>query len=94
MRLSLEPGACEKWAYVLHPVTDLEAEDVLVNSAGLNIVSPKATLSYLNGLTVDYSEDLMGGGFRFTNPNADRICGCGNSFSTVADPSPSSVTNM
>ncbi|WP_143438253.1 iron-sulfur cluster assembly accessory protein, partial [Hydrocoleum sp. CS-953] len=36
---------------------------------------------YLNGLTLDYSEDLMGGGFRFNNPNAKVVCGCGNSFS-------------
>ena len=38
-------------------------------------------LNYLNGLILDYSEDLMGGGFRFNNPNAKVACGCGNSFS-------------
>jgi iron-sulfur cluster assembly protein len=41
-----------------------------------------ASLNYINGLIVDYSEDLMGGGFRFHNKSAIATCGCGNSFST------------
>ena len=40
-------------------------------------------LAYLDNLKLDYSEDLMGGGFRFQNPLATSVCGCGNSFSMV-----------
>jgi iron-sulfur cluster assembly accessory protein len=37
---------------------------------------------YLKGLMIDYSEDLMGGSFRFENPNAVRTCSCGSAFDT------------
>jgi iron-sulfur cluster assembly protein len=40
-------------------------------------------LGFLDNLKLDYSEDLMGGGFRFQNPLATSVCGCGNSFSMV-----------
>jgi len=45
------------------------------------VVIDDQSLDYINGLMLDYSEDLMGGGFRFHNPNAKHSCGCGNSFS-------------
>ena len=43
------------------------------------IVDPKSML-YLYGLQLDYSEELIGGGFKFFNPNAEESCGCGSSF--------------
>lgn len=49
----------------------------------LQVMFQSSELNYLNGLVIDYSEDMMGGGFRFSNPNADRVCGCGNSFSVI-----------
>jgi iron-sulfur cluster assembly protein len=48
---------------------------------GLQVVINSTDLPYLGGLMIDYSEDMMGGGFRFQNPNAVKVCGCGNSFS-------------
>ncbi|MBW4591391.1 MAG: iron-sulfur cluster assembly accessory protein [Brasilonema angustatum HA4187-MV1] len=47
------------------------------------IVIDAESLKHVNDLTVDYSEDLMGGGFRFYNPIANATCECGNSFSTT-----------
>lgn len=49
----------------------------------IQIVVDAESLKYINELTVDYSEDLMGGGFRFYNPISNATCGCGNSFSTT-----------
>ena len=45
------------------------------------MTDPKSYL-YLNGTEVDYSDDLLNGGFVFHNPNAKKSCGCGASFST------------
>ncbi|MEM7768996.1 MAG: iron-sulfur cluster assembly accessory protein [Cyanobacteria bacterium P01_A01_bin.37] len=42
---------------------------------------PESSQMLLEGVNIDYSEDLMGGGFRFSNPQANQTCGCGNSFS-------------
>jgi len=55
--------------------------DRLYEVNGLEVVIDADSLPFLEGLTLDYSEDLMGGGFRFHNPNAAQTCGCGNSFS-------------
>ncbi|KAB8333316.1 iron-sulfur cluster assembly accessory protein [Scytonema tolypothrichoides VB-61278] len=49
----------------------------------IQIVIDAESLKYVNELTVDYSEDLMGGGFRFYNPISNGTCGCGSSFSTT-----------
>ncbi|MBD0303495.1 MAG: iron-sulfur cluster assembly accessory protein, partial [Tolypothrix sp. T3-bin4] len=49
----------------------------------VQIVIDTNSYNQINGLTIDYSEDLMGGAFRFQNPQAVATCGCGNSFSTT-----------
>jgi len=41
------------------------------------------SMTFIQGLTIDFSEDLLGGGFRFKNPNAVASCGCGTSFATA-----------
>ena len=50
---------------------------------GISVSIDLQQLAYLDNLKLDYSEDLMGGGFRFQNPLAASVCGCGNSFSMV-----------
>ena len=50
---------------------------------GISVSIDLQQLAYLDNLKLDYSEDLMGGGFRFQNPLATSVCGCGNSFSIV-----------
>jgi iron-sulfur cluster assembly protein len=56
-----------------------EVEIFIAN--GLKIITDTHSFNHIQNLTIDYSEDLMGGGFRFTNPQATTTCGCGNSFS-------------
>ncbi|WP_028954030.1 HesB/IscA family protein [Synechocystis sp. PCC 7509] len=82
-RLQVEPGGCSGLIYKLNfdPPTQ---SDRLYESNGINIVIDPSSVEHLNGLTLDYSEDLMGGAFRFHNPNALTFCGCGNSFATTA----------
>lgn len=60
---------------------ELSPDDLVDDRGTVKVVVDSQQFNYLNGLTLDYSEDLMGGGFRFKNPNAKIGCGCGNSFS-------------
>jgi iron-sulfur cluster assembly protein len=48
---------------------------------GLKIYIDMASLNFLKGTTIDYVKGLQGSGFKFNNPNAQRTCGCGHSFS-------------
>jgi iron-sulfur cluster assembly accessory protein len=59
---------------------NINPNDIVYESEGIKLVVDSQQLNYLDGLTLDYSEDLMGGGFRFHNPNASQNCSCGNSF--------------
>jgi iron-sulfur cluster assembly protein len=81
-RLGVEAGGCCHWYYTMtfdDRVNDNE-RDRVYESESIKIVVNEEHLKYLDGLTLDYSEDLMGGGFRFSNPNATQTCSCGNSF--------------
>jgi iron-sulfur cluster assembly protein len=90
-RLAVKPGACSGLYYDMsfeeaiqsdEGVERSPAAEHVFNSQGIQVVIDAQSLKYLQGLTLDYSEDLMGGGFRFYNPLATATCGCGNSFST------------
>jgi iron-sulfur cluster assembly protein len=80
-RLGIQPGGCADFYYTLGLAEEIAAEERVLNCDGIQVVIDPHSQKYLNGLTLDYSEDLMGGGFRFHNPNAASSCGCGNSFS-------------
>ncbi|NJL84732.1 MAG: iron-sulfur cluster assembly accessory protein [Leptolyngbyaceae cyanobacterium SM1_1_3] len=81
-RIGFESGGCSEWYYTLtFDQASESGEDIVYCSHGVQCVVNAQHLGYLEGLVIDYSEDLMGGGFRFQNPNAAAHCGCGNSFS-------------
>lgn len=80
-RLSVQAGGCADLHYVLELDKQQQSGDQIIHCDGVQIVIDSQSLQYLKGLTLDYTEDLMGGGFRFHNPNAVQNCGCGNSFS-------------
>lgn len=81
-RLQVQPGGCSGLFYDMTFDEAASEGDQVYNCKGIPVVVDAQTLNYISGLTLDYSEDLMGGGFRFHNPNAIAPCGCGNSFST------------
>lgn len=84
--LTLEPGGCAEWTYRLTAgTTRPDANITTINCDGINLAVPAGDLDLLHDLTIDYAEDLMGGGFRFVNPLAQRTCGCGNAFSLNAN---------
>jgi len=89
-RIGVQPGGCSDLYYTLEPSAHITADDQVWEREGLRIVVDPNSLPAIDGTTLDYAEDLMGGGFRFHNPQAIATCGCGASFSlqdsTLPDP--------
>jgi iron-sulfur cluster assembly accessory protein len=86
IHLSVVNGGCSDWTYQLTLVETYHHQEATAYSVDdLTIVLPNLAIPYLQNLTIDYVEDLMGGGFRFINPQAQTTCGCGNSFSINAE---------
>ena len=83
VRISLVPGGCAGLKYVLEAVGGPADGDHAFLQADLAVFCAAADLRRLDGLKVDYVDAMVGGGYRFENPNAGRSCGCGASF---ADP--------
>jgi iron-sulfur cluster assembly accessory protein len=84
-RLQVQVGGCSGLFYDLAVDEAVRLGDQVYECSGIPVVVDAQSLNYINGMTLDYSEDLLGGGFRFHNPNATERCGCGNSFSANAD---------
>jgi len=80
-RFAVKVGGCSGWFYDMFFDQVVKVGDQVFDLDGIQVVIDAESLNYINGLTLDYSEDLMGGGFRFHNPQAIATCGCGNSFS-------------
>jgi iron-sulfur cluster assembly protein len=81
LRMSVEGGGCSGMTYQMD-FDDQQSEfDKVFESNGLKIVGDLKSWLYLKDIEVDYSDDLLNGGFQIKNPNADRTCGCGTSFS-------------
>jgi iron-sulfur cluster assembly accessory protein len=80
-RLGVESRGCCDLSYTMAFEDSIAPEDAVYESEGIQVAIDPFQLPYLGDLTLDYSEDLMGGGFRFHNPNAAQTCSCGNSFS-------------
>ena len=85
-RIRVESGGCEAFYYVLSFTVDREMSDRHFESNGISIIVDQDSATYLEALKVDFAEDLMGGAFRFENPNAIIVCSCGQSFSIKSEP--------
>lgn len=81
LRVGVRGGGCSGFSYFLEFAESPNKGDRELESHGVKLyVDPKSYL-YLMGTEVDYVDSLAGAGFKFTNPNARRTCGCGESFS-------------
>lgn len=83
IRMDVQPGGCLAWHYRLSLTEELQADDQRLVVQDLDVFIGADSQPYLSEVVVDYSEDLMGGGFRFQNSNAAQTCSCGNSFSVL-----------
>ena len=81
LRMSVEGGGCSGMTYKMDFDNQEREFDKVFESNGLKIVCDLKSWLYLKDIEVDYSNDLLNGGFQIKNPNADRTCGCGTSFS-------------
>ncbi len=82
MRISVVSGGCSGMTYAASIDTVRSEMDELVYENGdLRVISDKGSALYLDGLEIDYSDDLIRSGFRLANPRASHTCGCGASFS-------------
>ncbi|MEM8638348.1 MAG: iron-sulfur cluster assembly accessory protein [Cyanobacteria bacterium P01_G01_bin.54] len=83
LQLSIAPGGCQDWAYRLAFVAAAQVAqtDLQLTDQDLKVAIAPEHLPHLENLTLDYAEDLMGGSFRFENPNVTQTCSCGHSFS-------------
>ena len=81
LRMSVEGGGCSGMTYKMDFDNQQREFDKVFESNGFKIVCDLKSWLYLKDIEVDYSNDLLNGGFQIKNPNADRTCGCGTSFS-------------
>lgn len=80
LRIGLKGGGCSGLEYVMKFETETRPTDLRDEWEGILVVCDPKSARFLIGTTLDYTGNLIGGGFAFDNPNADRKCGCGTSF--------------
>ncbi len=87
LRVGVRSGGCSGMSYTMDFVSleDVHSEDEVYQYSSLDgksfkVVCDPKSLLYIYGMQLDFSTELIGGGFNFTNPNATQTCGCGSSF--------------
>jgi iron-sulfur cluster assembly protein len=85
VRLQVKAGGCSGWTYHVSFEQTVKLADQVFELHNIKVVVDPESLKFVHMLTVDYSEDLMGGAFRFDNPLAIATCSCGNSFAIAPD---------
>lgn len=81
LRLAVHGGGCAGFQYEFTYGEGLETGDVVFEKDGVKLVIDAMSIEYLQGATIDFSEELIGSAFAVRNPNAQSSCGCGTSFS-------------
>jgi len=81
LRVAVVGGGCSGLQYKMDLVDGPAEQDILVESCGVRVVVDPKSAPLMEGSVLDYSEDLQKGGLRVINPNAEKYCSCGNSFS-------------
>ena len=81
LRVAVRPGGCSGFAYEMFFDSDVATDDVTIEQGGVKVIVDPSSAQLLTGATLDYKDGLDQSGFAITNPNAQRTCGCGQSFS-------------
>jgi iron-sulfur cluster assembly protein len=87
LRVGVRGGGCSGFQYAL-ALDEKRDDDQVFDHDGIRVIVDPASLRYVEGSEVDYTESLMGSGFEVKNPNVVASCGCGSSF-RIADEDPS-----
>ena len=80
LRLGVRGGGCSGYTYVLEFTEKVDDSDVNAESHGVGVVVEEKAYDLLQGLEIDFVDDLLNRGFVFKNPNVKSACGCGESF--------------
>ena len=81
LRVFVYPGGCSGMSYEMFFDSEKAADDITQSYGDVQVVVDAASAQHLNGASLDYKDGLQGAGFTINNPNAQRTCGCGQSFS-------------
>lgn len=81
LRVGVRGGGCSGFSYSLEFSNETKENDIVVEAHGLTVVCDPKSLKFLEEVELYYDTNLLGGGFKFRNPNAQRTCSCGESFS-------------
>jgi iron-sulfur cluster assembly protein len=90
LRVFVAGGGCSGMQYGMALEANAREFDHVVDADGVRLFVDPTSMMYLSGASIDYVDNLMGGGFRIDNPNAVSTCGCGHSFRT-SDSGPSAA---
>ncbi len=83
--LTLGSGSCEQFYYTIDLVEHWPTAVSEQHIASLIVGIDRRFCKYLADIQIDFAQDLMGGGFRFDNPQAQKVCDCGNAFTALAN---------
>jgi iron-sulfur cluster assembly protein len=86
LRVFVAGGGCSGMQYGMALEREPNEFDNVVEHEGVKVFIDPTSMMYLAGSSIDYVDNLMGGGFRIDNPNAVATCGCGHSFRTSGSP--------
>lgn len=82
LRVFVQGGGCSGFQYGMALDNNIRDADLKFAYHGVQVIVDEVSIDYLRGATVDFEDNLMGGGFKIENPNAVSACGCGSSFRT------------
>ena len=87
LRVVVTKGGCAGLTYGAEIDQNIQADEKVVFQADdIRIVSNEESLHFMEGLHVDYSDDLINGGLKLTNPSSETTCSCGSSFNLAGFP--------
>jgi len=80
LRVAVRNGGCSGMRYELAFDDETRTDDIRLEFHGLSVWVDAESATYLEGITIDFSDELNDAGFKIQNPNASETCGCGESF--------------
>ncbi len=80
LRLGVRESGCSGYAYVIDFADEVSDKDTVFEAYGVKVIINEDSLSFLDGLELDFAREGINSAFKFNNPNVKDACGCGESF--------------